>query len=90
MLERGTEMNRLPEQMDGLLEKYCELLIGKADEESKEKVKAWIVYNHIAKSMPPLARHWNSSYPEAKENIMDIISEIKELNEQNRKNQTET
>jgi Protein of unknown function (DUF2573) len=75
----------LQEQIDGLLEKYAELLIGDASGENKEKVKAWIIYNHIAKSMPPLAQHWNQSYPDAKEEIMHVIKEIKELNEQNRK-----
>lgn len=75
----------LKEQLDGLLEKYAELLIGDTSSENKEKVKAWIIYNHIAKSMPPLAQHWNQSYPEAKEDIMQVIKEIKELNEQNRK-----
>lgn len=74
------------QQLDGLLEKYTELLIGDETEEGKEKVKAWILYNHIAKSMPPLAQHWNQTYPDAKENIMETIKEIKNLNEQKRKN----
>ncbi|SEM62917.1 Protein of unknown function [Mesobacillus persicus] len=74
------------QQLDGLLEKYTELLIGEGTEENKEKVKAWILYNHIAKSMPPLAQHWNQTYPDAKENIMETIKEIKNMNEQKRKN----
>ncbi|MCM3585084.1 YusU family protein [Mesobacillus maritimus] len=76
---------KLTEQLDGLLEKYAELLVGHSSNEYKEKVKAWIIYNHIAKTMPPLAQHWNKTYPDAKENIMQVIKEIKELNEQNRK-----
>jgi hypothetical protein len=76
--------NTLTEQIEGLLEKYTELLIGDATDENIEKVKAWVIYNHIAKSMPPLAKHWNSSYPDGKENILQVIKEIKELNEQNR------
>jgi hypothetical protein len=75
----------LQEQLDGLLEKYAELLIGDTSSDNKEKVKAWIIYSHIAKSMPPLAQHWNQSYPDAKEDIMQVIKEIKELNEQQRK-----
>lgn len=74
----------MTEQIEGLLEKYTELLIGEANDENKEKVKAWVIYNHIAKSMPPLANHWNSSYPDGKENLVKVIKEIKELNEQNR------
>ena len=78
-------MNKtLNEQINGLLEKYTELLIGEASEENKEKVQAWIIYNHIAKSMPALAKHWNNSYPDAKEGILDVIKEIKELNELNK------
>ena len=50
-------MEKLREQLDGLVEKYTELLLGEADEELKEQVKMWIIYSHIAKSMPPLAKH---------------------------------
>jgi len=34
--------------------------------------------------MPPLAKHWNAEYPDAKEQIKNVIAEVKELNEQNR------
>lgn len=67
--------------MDGLLEKYTELLLGETNEELKEKVKAWILYTHVAKSMPSLIQHFNATYPDAKENIKQIIGEIKVLNE---------
>jgi hypothetical protein len=77
----------LAEQLEGLLEKYSELLIGDATNENKEKVRAWILYNHIAKSMPQLAKHWNATYPDAKVGIMEVIKEIKELNEQAKKNE---
>jgi len=73
------------DQFEALLEKYSELLVGDTDEETKEKVKTWALYTHIAKSMPALAKHWNGLYPEAKEEIMHIINEIKTLNEQYRK-----
>ncbi len=46
---------KLQEQLDGLLEKYTELLLGETNDELKEEVKQWILYTHIAKSMPPLA-----------------------------------
>lgn len=78
-------MNRnFTEQVDGLLEKYTELLVGEATEENIEKVKTWILYSHIAKSMPPLAKHWNAEYPDAREQIKNVITEVKEMNERNR------
>ncbi|MDN4072297.1 YusU family protein [Fictibacillus terranigra] len=75
---------QLREQFDGLLEKYTELLLGDSDEDKKEKVKMWALYTYIAKSMPALVKHWNESYPEGKEGIKEIISEIKQLNDQQR------
>lgn len=72
------------EQINGLLEKYTELLVGEGSADNVEKVKAWIIYSHIAKSMPPLARHWNEEYPDAKDQIKNVIAEVKELNEKNR------
>ncbi|HAQ07706.1 MAG TPA: DUF2573 domain-containing protein [Bacillus bacterium] len=74
----------LKEQIDGLLEKYTELLVGEASAENMEKVKTWVLYNHIAKSMPPLAKHWNAEYPAAKEQIKNVIADVKEMNEKNR------
>lgn len=72
------------EQIDGLLEKYTELLVGDGSAENVEKVKTWILYSHIAKSMPPLAKHWNAEYPDAKEQIKNVIAEVKEMNERKR------
>lgn len=72
---------KLDEQLNGLLVKYTELLLGEADPKHVEKVKAWILYSHMSKSMPALVKHWNSSYPDAKEEIKNTINEIKELNE---------
>lgn len=60
---------KLQEQLDGLLEKYTELLLGETNDELKEEVKQWILYTHIAKSMPPLAKHWNATYPDAMQGI---------------------
>ena len=72
------------QQFEALLEKYSDLLVGESTEETKDKVKAWALYTHIAKSMPALAKHWNELYPEAKEEMKVIINEIKQLNEQHR------
>lgn len=58
---------KLQQQLDGLLEKYTELLLGETNSDVKEEVRQWILYTHIAKSMPPLVKHWNQSYPDAKE-----------------------
>lgn len=71
-------------QFEALLEKYSELLVGEKNEEVVEKVKMWALYNHISKSMPALAKHWNGLYPEGKENMIQMIGEIKQLNEQYR------
>lgn len=71
-------------QFEALLEKYSELLVGEASDETMEKVKMWALYTHIAKSMPALAKHWNGLYPDAKEEMKQIINEIKVMNEQHR------
>jgi soluble cytochrome b562 len=75
---------KLKEQFNGLLEKYTELMVGDNNAELNEKVKMWALYSHIAKSMPPLAKHWNDTYPEAKEGMKELIAEIKVLNEAHR------
>lgn len=73
------------EQFNALLEKYSELLVGESDAETKEKVKAWALYSHIAKSMPALINHWSAMYPEARGEMKQIIQEIKQMNEEHRK-----
>ncbi|MFJ7728416.1 DUF2573 family protein [Neobacillus sp. NPDC097160] len=73
------------QKFDALLEKYCELLVGESDDLTKEKVKAWAMYSHIAKSMPALINHWSAMYPDARGEMKQIIQEIKQLNEQHRK-----
>ncbi|AXI39273.1 MAG: DUF2573 domain-containing protein [Bacillaceae bacterium] len=78
--------NQFQAQIDALVEKYTELLLGKSSPELKEKVKIWVLYTYMAKSMPPLVKHWNEKFPEAKEQMKAIINEIKELNEQHRNN----
>jgi Protein of unknown function (DUF2573) len=75
---------KLQSQLDGLAEKYSELLIGSTEPEHVEMVKAYVLYSSIAKSMPPLVKHWNDRYPDAKEAMKELISEIKKLNEAHR------
>lgn len=79
-------MTDFDEQFETLIDKYTELLLGETSPELKEKVTKWVIYSHVAKSMPPLAKHWNSEFPEAKEEIKKIISEIKGMNEEHRAN----
>ncbi|KEP28183.1 YusU family protein [Bacillus zhangzhouensis] len=74
----------LDEKLEGLLDKYTELLLGETTEALKKDVKQWVIYSHIAKSMPPLAKHFNETYPEAKEEIKETIQRIKQLNEAHR------
>ncbi|KIL14375.1 MULTISPECIES: YusU family protein [Bacillus] len=78
--------NELDEKLEGLLDKYTELLLGESTDELKEDVKQWVIYSHIAKSMPPLAKHFNETYPEAKKEIKHTIQRIKQLNEAHRAN----
>lgn len=79
--------NELDEKLEGLLEKYTELLLGESTDALKQDVKQWIIYSHIAKNMPPLAKHFNKTYPEAKDEIKEIIQRIKLMNEAHRSNQ---
>lgn len=79
---------KLEKQLDGLLEKYTELLLGETSEDQKDKVKAWVLYTYISKSMPPLVKHWNEQYPDAKQDMMTLIKEIKELNDSHRAKNT--
>ena len=75
------------EQFDGLLEKYTELLLGESNEERKEQVQKWTLYFYIAKTMPALVKHWNETYPDAKEEMVQLITDIKRLNEEKRNEQ---
>ena len=69
------------EQFDSLVTKYTELLLGEDQEHLKKEVEIWMLYNHMAKSMPSLVKHWNGQFPEAKQQIVGMISEIKKLND---------
>ncbi|MBM7580930.1 DUF2573 family protein [Jeotgalibacillus terrae] len=68
------------EKMDAMVEKYAELLTGDTSEQSIEEIKMYVLYNHIAKTMPALARHWNSLYPEGKEEMKRIVRDIQQKN----------
>ncbi|MCA1061195.1 YusU family protein [Rossellomorea aquimaris] len=74
----------MKEQFDALIEKYTELLVGETDPEKKEMVTQYALYSFIAKNMPALVKHWNSLYPEGKDEMKRIVGEIKELNEAHR------
>ncbi|PFA70370.1 hypothetical protein CN378_00845 [Bacillus sp. AFS015802] len=77
-------MKEFPEQFDALLEKYTELLVGETDADKKEMVSQYALYSFIAKNMPALVKHWNSLYPEGKDEMKRIVGEIKEMNEAHR------
>lgn len=76
--------NQFIEQFDGLIEKYTELLTGENDPDLQEKVRYWALYSYIAKSMPSLAKHWNATYPDAKQEMIKLIQEIKKRNDEYR------
>lgn len=77
-------MSEFPKQFDALLDKYTELLIGDTSPEKKEMVTQYALYSFVAKHMPALVKHWNSQYPDGKEEMKKIVGEIKELNEAHR------
>jgi hypothetical protein len=77
-------MSEFPKQFDALLDKYTELLVGETSPENKEMVSQYALYTFIAKNMPALVKHWNSLYPDGKEEMKKIVGEIKELNEAHR------
>lgn len=67
-------------EFDSLVEKFAELLTGSASPEMVEKIKVWSVYNHIHKTMPALASHWNQSHPESRAVIRGLYEEVRRLN----------
>jgi hypothetical protein len=40
------------------------------------------MYTYISKTMPRFVKHWNAEYPQAKEEVIKLIREIKTLNDQ--------
>lgn len=85
MVKEGYKLaHDLDQKIEALVEKYTELLLGESDETLQEEVKSWIIYSFIAKQMPPLVKHWNQLYPEGKQEMMELITKIKDLNEKQR------
>ncbi|MEH7401491.1 DUF2573 family protein [Gottfriedia acidiceleris] len=76
--------NEFEAKFDALLKKYTELLLGDWSEEKQAKVEKWVMYTYISKSMPALVKHWNDTYPQAKDEVVNLIKEIKTLNDQHR------
>ncbi|MFT8321429.1 MAG: DUF2573 family protein [Bacillus sp. (in: firmicutes)] len=69
------------EEFDSLLKKYTELLLGEHNEDLQNKVEIWMLYSHMAKSMPGLIKHWNAKFPSGKKEMVKIVAEIKKINE---------
>ncbi|MDF2720515.1 MAG: hypothetical protein K0Q59_190 [Paenibacillus sp.] len=69
---------------ESLVQTFAERLTGKSDAQTVEKVKQWAIYNHIHKSMPALASHWNQTHPEAKAEVRKLFEEIKSMHEAHR------
>lgn len=70
--------------IDSLLIRFTELLVGDGDEEKVEMVKVWALYNHMLKVMPNLVQHWAATHPEEKQTIREIFKNIQEWNQQNK------
>lgn len=80
----------LRQSFDALIETYADLLIGDASAEAVEQVKLWALYNHIHKTMPALANHWNATHPEAKAAVRELFEDVKSRNERKRAKQPPT
>ncbi|MFF3022292.1 DUF2573 family protein [Gottfriedia sp. NPDC057948] len=74
--------NEFEAKFDALLKDYTELLLGDWSEEKQAKVEKWVMYTYISKTMPRFVNHWNKEYPQAKEEVIKLIREIKMLNDQ--------
>ncbi|WP_312092513.1 DUF2573 family protein [Niallia sp.] len=75
------------EEFDSLLSNYTELLLGEENEELNEKVQVWMLYSFMSKNMPGLVKHWNAKFPDGKQTMIQIITEIKKINEMRKQNQ---
>jgi len=73
--------SRFTAEFDALVEKFAELLTGDASEDMTRKIKIWSIYNHIHKTMPALASHWNQNHPEARAEIRALYEEVRDLNQ---------
>lgn len=77
---------KFQEEFEALLSNYTKLLLGEENEELNEKVKVWMLYTFMSKNMPGLVKHWNAQFPDGKQTIIQIISEIKKMNEMRKQN----
>ncbi|UUZ89693.1 YusU family protein [Paenibacillus sp. P25] len=68
-------------EFGALVEKFAEPLTGDTSPETMEKIKIWSIYNHIHKTMPALASHWNQNHPESKAEIRKLFEEVRDLNQ---------
>jgi hypothetical protein len=82
--------NQFDIEFEALLETFSEMLTGSNTPEMVEKIKIWSIYNHIHKTMPALASHWNQDHPEGRAVIRGLFQEIRALHlELKEKNQSE-
>ena len=80
--EGGIKMNeKFNDEFDSLLSNFTELLLGEENEELKEKVQIWMLYSFMSKNMPGLVKHWNAKFPDGKQKVIEIVTEIKKMNE---------
>jgi hypothetical protein len=66
-------------EFEALIETFSEMLIGSSSPEMVEKIKMWSIYNHIHKTMPALASHWNQAHPESRVVIRQLFEEVRAL-----------
>lgn len=71
----------LERDFEALCETYAELLTGDKSPEAVSKIKMWAIYNHIHKTMPALASHWNKEHLESKAQMRELFEEVRALNE---------
>jgi hypothetical protein len=74
----------LQKDFAALCETYTEMLVGDSSQEMIDKIKMWSIYNHIHKTMPAMASHWNKEHPESKLKMKELFEEIRALNEVHR------
>lgn len=74
------------QEFDVLLSNYTELLLGEGCLQLQEKVEKWMLYTYMAKTMPGLVKHWNAQFPDSKQKMIQIIGEIKKINEIQKQN----
>ncbi|WP_240414571.1 DUF2573 family protein [Paenibacillus periandrae] len=75
-------------EFNALVETFAEMVTGSRSPEMVEKIKVWSIYNHIHKTMPALASHWNQDHPESRAVIRGLFEEVRamhlELKEKNK------